>query len=380
MSHLRSRFHNRGFTVVEVLVTIAVIGILIAILIPAIQAARESARRTTCRSHFRQIGIAIQNYHGVHKVFPPAMVWGPRGEPLGAGRLPIGLLDRVAMGVATPDDPDRVRSNWLIMLLPMMDQEPLWNAFDQSSPVASLSNERARLTSVSVYQCPSDPYSQSSNPYIRDQLAGGSSNKYARGNYAVNLTPGRACIHELQPDCEDGIHVDEPDLANANGTVWGSGAAGVNKSFSIVDFKAGTSNFVFADEIRAGISPVDPRGTWALGYIGSSTTARHGLIHRVEDGAGPNNQDPDSDDIVGCRELRNTLGRDGLQQLRMPCHPERPSNPEINAQATARSLHPGGVHVLTADGSARFVTDQVNPDIWYYLHHRMPAESFNAPF
>ena len=182
MSHLRSRFHNRGFTVVEVLVTIAVIGILIAILIPAIQAARESARRTTCRSHFRQIGIAIQNYHGVHKVFPPAMVWGPRGEPLGAGRLPIGLLDRVAMGVATPDDPDRVRSNWLIMLLPMMDQEPLWNAFDQSSPVASLSNERARLTSVSVYQCPSDPYSQSSNPYIRDQLAGGSSNKYARGN------------------------------------------------------------------------------------------------------------------------------------------------------------------------------------------------------
>ena len=103
-------------------------------------------------------------------------------------------------------------------------------------------------------------------------------------------------------------------------------------------------------------------------------------MNRVEDGAGPNNQDPDSDDIVGCRELRNTLGRDGLQQLRMPCHPERPSNPEINAQATARSVHPGGVHVLTADGSARVVTDQVNPDLWYYLHHRMPAESFNAPF
>jgi hypothetical protein len=272
-----------------------------------------------------------------------------------------------------------MHTNWLVQLLPMLDQGSLWNAFDSSMPVSHAKNETVRTTSIPVLKCPDDTFSDA--PYVRDQLAGGSSNKYARGNYAMNLGPGRGCICELQPDCSDGFHVDDPDLMNKNSALWGHGAGGFNRSFGMKDIIGGASNFVVVDEVRSGVHPLDPRGSWALGFIGASLTARHGLNGGTEDAGGPNNQNVSSDDVYGCDETIAAIGREEFRSLRMPCRGQNyTGKPQMNDQATARSMHAGGVNVLCADGSAHFVMDTINPDIWFYLHSREPSSAFESPF
>src|SRR5438445_12402709 len=90
----------RGFTLVELLVVIAIIGVLVALLLPAVQAARESARRSQCSNHLKQIGLAVQNFEDSNKVLVPA-----RMENYG--------------GVT-----------WVVFLLPFMEQGPFYQQWD----------------------------------------------------------------------------------------------------------------------------------------------------------------------------------------------------------------------------------------------------------
>jgi len=102
-----------GFTLVELLVVIAIIGILIALLLPAVQAAREAARRIQCANNFKQVGLAMHNYHDTHKCFASGMIRGRGYFGWGAFILPYLELrtvhDRINFSAATYFDPDGTR-------------------------------------------------------------------------------------------------------------------------------------------------------------------------------------------------------------------------------------------------------------------------------
>lgn len=339
---------RRGFTIVELLVVISIVGVLVALLLPAVQHVRESVRQTHCRNNLRQVGLALHHYHEAHSVLPPAMIWKGRGEPLGRGLFPVGTIDRVALGVS---EPDRLHANWVIMLLPYLEQTALHDSFNFHIPV---DEQPSRTLKLWVMRCPTD--AQNNVPYERALLAGISGHSYARGNYGLNVGANRPC-YTFWPNCPFGFDVDTRDLMSSNTKVWGSGVAGVNVSFAFRHFTNGLSNMIAVDELRAGIDPIDPRGTWALGFVGASLTAAHGV--------GPNNHTSKLDAINSCTILTLRYSEAELQRRGMPCS----SGPlSANFTATARSQHPGLVNVLRLDGSVESVVDNISKEMWTRMH------------
>lgn len=129
---------GRGFTLVELLVVIAVIGTLVAMLLPAVQAAREAARRGQCGSHLKQIGLAILNYESVHRVFPPTFTRTPN-------------------------------HHLLTFLLPYVERQAVYASYTFARNWSAAENKPARDTEIGVYRCPSAP---AGRKFISDYAAG----------------------------------------------------------------------------------------------------------------------------------------------------------------------------------------------------------------
>ena len=134
---------RKGFTLIELLVVIAIIAVLIALLLPAVQQAREAARRTQCKNNLKQIGLAMANYEDVMKCFPyGGTTYGP------SARAPFG---------------------WRVYLFPYIDQAPLYNSAGVQTYMgvpqgASMVAQAPGLHTSPVFQqvipgylCPSDP-------------------------------------------------------------------------------------------------------------------------------------------------------------------------------------------------------------------------------
>ncbi len=130
---LPSRPSPPAFTLVELLVVVAIIGLLVALLLPAVQAAREAARRTQCQHNLRQIGLALHQYHDAQKT------------------LPVGCIDKRIKNF----NPSGKQLAWSASVLPYLEQTVLWEQLDFSLGYDSLTNAKIASAPLSVYLCPS---------------------------------------------------------------------------------------------------------------------------------------------------------------------------------------------------------------------------------
>jgi prepilin-type N-terminal cleavage/methylation domain-containing protein/prepilin-type processing-associated H-X9-DG protein len=134
--------NRRGFTILELLVVLAVIGVLVALLLPAVQQARETARRMSCGSNLRQVGLALHGYHDLHNCIPPGVLGGVEPTPVGWH----------ADGYA-----------WGTYLLPHLESRPLYAKLNPEADIPVFQGYYARHgtirpggeTVLAVFRCPS---------------------------------------------------------------------------------------------------------------------------------------------------------------------------------------------------------------------------------
>lgn len=154
------RQRRRGFTLIELLVVIFIIAILIAILLPAVQQAREAARRSQCQNNLKQIGLALHNYHNVHKTFPPGSI----------NTFFTNITPSTAQRQTNPVEATQMNSttlgyhgtSWMLHILPQMDFKNVstqWlytlNVYDNGMPNSTVFNPfRPAHTDVPGFYCP----------------------------------------------------------------------------------------------------------------------------------------------------------------------------------------------------------------------------------
>lgn len=168
------RKERTGFTLVELLVVVAIIGVLIALLLPAVQAAREAARRIACANRLKQTALAAHLYADVHRGYLPQATYHRDG-----------FLAASQIGVGGPPLWDFL--SWRAMLLPQLEQQALFDSIRRREPPTSPTNRAAGVQLLDVFQCPSTVGSLRTVPSLTHGLARIDDLNFAATDYVASM-------------------------------------------------------------------------------------------------------------------------------------------------------------------------------------------------
>ena len=335
----------RGFTLVELLVVITIIGMLIALLLPAVQAARESARQMQCSNNLKQIGLGLHNYHATVGCFPPAYI------------SPHDPNDQNPSTVNVDSGPGW---GWAAMLLPYLEQQNLHDQIHFDKDIKDPTNATARVTSLPGFLCPSD----TGTPTFTVDSLGDSTPNYsvpvtdsngnpvvvAHGNYVgifgnPEVTPDPGFLTQ---DIDPTTHQDVRGPAHR-------GMFYRNVSVCIADVKDGTSNTLFVGERSSSLA----YATWTGAVTGGQVPPK------IPD---PNNYGPEGAPIL-------ILGHTGLYGGTYGDVPPHTPNSPVNHVDDFWSFHPLGVNFLFVDGSVRRINDTIDPQVYCALGTKAGGEA-----
>jgi prepilin-type N-terminal cleavage/methylation domain-containing protein/prepilin-type processing-associated H-X9-DG protein len=321
-----------GFTLVEILVVIAIIAVVIGLLLPAVQKVRESAARAKCANNLKQIGLAVQNFENAKGYLPP-----------------IGTINTVGSFSSIPGWFHSIHAR----ILPFIEQDALYRLVDLRD--TGIIQPALTGTRMPAYICPSD---------LNDRAGPGNPGPYptsygaAVGDwflYAyVSKKSGNGAFAYAPYPIERGVSV--TDITD-----------GVSNTVGFTEVKA-FGSYIAGDAVVPDIPPATPAevlafgGTLAAGVAHSHWSVGQALDTGVTFTFPPNTLvayvDPATGqmyDVDGEWTVNNGMGI-------------------YHSAITARSYHKGGVNTLFMDGSVRFVTDSIPQAIWRALGTRNGGE------
>jgi prepilin-type N-terminal cleavage/methylation domain-containing protein len=326
---------RHAFTLVELLVVVAIIGVLVALILPAVQAAREAARRMSCGNNLRQIGLGLQNFESTHKAFPASL---RPSLPNAAGQF----------------------DGWSVQaqILPYLEQGNLFGQIDfdksytaQSQPIAP--------TRIPTYQCPAEIKSKT--------RFGANGPEHFPLNYAANL----GTWFVFDPATRDG----------------GSGAFRPYqpiRASMITDGLSGTLGFAeckayspyYRNAARAGLSQPLPANPDAICPLGGEFKTDSGHTEWVD---GRAHQTGFTTVFVPNAKVTCNVGGMNFDVDWNNQQEGKSTTVPTFAAVTSRSYHPSGVQALMMDGSVHLISSVIDRAVWQGLSTRDGGETLNWP-
>lgn len=332
------RKHAEGFTLVEVLVVIAIIGVLVSLLLPAVQSAREATRRTQCRNHLKQVALACHIYHSANQKFPPSAIVDVNATATG---------NNVSWGVHG-------------RILPFLEQGSLYENVDLS--IAWDDQMAIDNVKVPIYSCPSDP---------------GSDEVRHPGSNRPRLYP-----------TSYGFNFGTWYIFDPNSTSRGDGMFYPNSELGFKDSLDGASSTLLIAEVKAWShytrngGPLNtrlPANAAEVAVIAASGSQFKNTGHtewpdgRVHHTGFTTTMSPNT---------RVSYEKDGaVYDIDYNSWQEGKSGANGNptyAAITSRSHHAGLVQVALLDGSVQAITDSIDRDVWHAMGTRSGRENIGS--